>query len=664
MKLIQKLLIANRGEIAVRILRSAEKLGIPAVCIYAHPDEDALHVRLAPESYSLGEGELSDTYLNIPKILEIAKRSGCDAIHPGYGFLSENPSFAKACEEAGLRFVGPGSDTISLMGNKIEARNFAIKAGIPVTPGATGTPDELFEASKNMKLPLLVKAAAGGGGKGMRIIRDVETIHEALLQTSREAEKYFGNGSVYLEKYIESPRHIEVQILGDKHGHVIHLFERECSIQRRYQKIIEESPSPTLTAAVRAEICEAAVKIGKAIGYDNAGTLEFLVDEDLKFYFLEMNTRVQVEHPVTEMVTGIDIVEEQILIASGNELRFTQKDIHQNGHAIECRIYAEDPSANFLPAPGNINLYIEPKGKGIRIDSSVNRPSVVHSFYDPMISKLITWGEDREMARHKAIQSLQSYIIHGIKTNINYLLGVLDHKAFIENKLSTHFCDELTKEILETLAHKKTEIPVYFPLIAYVISSLKKNECGDSCNIWNAIGFWRINNKLQVMLDGISYDVEILRQYGHHYHFLMDGQEFETDLITIHNNKVEVSINGYHFVAYISDEPNVATWLSCKGFIYPCERADFLTVPDVYISPDTGNKGRITSPMPGKVIRINVSIGDEVKKGQTLVVVEAMKMENNILAMADGTVSGLYVSTGEMVDSSVELIGIDYSEES
>jgi len=662
MKLIEKLLIANRGEIAVRILRSAEKLGIPAVCIYALPDADALHVRLAPEAYSLGEGELSDTYLNIPKILEIAKKSGCDAVHPGYGFLSENPVFSQACEDAGLRFVGPGADTIRLMGNKIQARDFAIKAGIPVTPGATGTPDELFEASKTMKLPLLVKAAAGGGGKGMRIIRDVDSVHEALLQTSREAEKYFSNGSVYLEKYIESPRHIEVQILGDKHGNVIHLFERECSIQRRYQKIIEESPSPTLTPDVRAEICDAAVKIGKAIGYDNAGTLEFLVDEALNFYFLEMNTRVQVEHPVTEMVTGIDIVEEQILIASGNELRYTQQDIRQHGHAIECRIYAEDPAANFLPAPGNINLYVEPAGKGIRIDSSIDRPSIVRSFYDPMISKLITWGEDREMARHKAMQSLQAYIIHGIKTNISYLLGVLDQKAFIDNNISTHFCDELSQEILENLVRKKSAIPVYFPLIAYVLYSLKKNETLDSTDVWNTIGFWRINNKLQVMLDETSYDVEILRQYGHHYHFIIQDQEYEADLKAVQDHKVEVSINGYHALAYLSEDQNTGTWLSHKGYVYHCGRADFLQMPDVYISKESGVLGRITSPMPGKVIRIAVKAGDAVKKGQTLVVVEAMKMENNILAMADGTITRLHVSPGEMVDSTVELIGIDYLE--
>ncbi|MEI6575814.1 MAG: biotin carboxylase N-terminal domain-containing protein [Bacteroidota bacterium] len=662
MKLIEKLLIANRGEIAVRILRSTEKLGIPAVCVYATPDEDALHVRRATEAYSLGDGELSDTYLNIPKILDIAKKSGCDAIHPGYGFLSENPSFASACEEAGLVFVGPGSDTIKLMGNKIEARDFAIKAGIPVTPGATGTPAELLIAGKGMKLPLLVKAAAGGGGKGMRIIRDMDSMEEALVQTSREAEKYFGNGSVYLERYIDNPRHIEVQVLGDKHGNVIHLFERECSIQRRYQKIIEESPSPTLTPEVRKEICQAAVKIGQAINYDNAGTLEFLVDDELNFYFLEMNTRVQVEHPVTEMVTGIDIVEEQILIASGNPLRYQQNDVKQKGHAIECRIYAEDPASNFLPSPGTMNLYLEPSGKDLRIDSSVDKPAPVRSFYDPMISKMITWGEDREMARHKAIQCLQNYIIHGIKTNVNYLLGVLDHKAYIENKVSTHFCDMHTAEILESLAESKKNIPVSVPLIAYVISTLNESNIHLANNVWNNIGYWRINNTLEVSFGESTYLIEILRQYGHHYHFMLEGQEYETDLISNENGRVELSINGYHSVAFISRDAAGFSWLSCKGHIFQCLRNDFLHMPDVFISHDSDSKDRVCSPMPGKVIRINFPDGAEVKKGQTLLVVEAMKMENNILAMADGTISSLLVKPGDMVDSSTELVRITYNE--
>ena len=658
MKLFEKIVIANRGEIAVRIIRSARKLGIATVCIYSAADENALHVSLADEAYGLGEGEIKDTYLNITKIIEIAKVSGSDAIHPGYGFLSENPDFAAACEEAGIAFIGPASQSIRLMGNKIRARELARNAGIPVTAGATGDPATLLKESRNLPFPLLVKAAAGGGGKGMRVVKDQEELAEALESTTREAASYFGDGTVYLEQFIENPRHIEVQILGDHHGNAIHLFERECSIQRRYQKIVEESPSPTLTPEVRQRICDAAVKIVKANGYRNAGTIEFLVDNDLCFYFLEMNTRVQVEHPVTEMVTGIDIVEEQLLIASGNPLRFRQDEIMQNGHAIECRIYAEDPENNFMPSPGEITLYSEPSGKDVRIDTGIAGATTIRSFYDPMIAKLIVWGDDRNIVRQRMIQSLNNYIIQGIRTNIPYLNALLQHPAFIENKISTRFCDTHTEEILQNIITAKNDKSFEIPLFSYLLFSLA-NQCNKATGLWDCIGFWRINNEMKVRIDGREYKLELLHRSGNHFHFQSGGKEYKASLIRLEKGKIEMILNGIHFIAFASMDKKCITQVTYDGSSFTCERNDILVEQEIFslasYSSSTSDQ-RIVSPMPGKVVKVNVAKGSSVKKGDILLVVEAMKMENNITSPKEGIVESVHVKQGEMVDPSTELV--------
>ena len=376
-KKINKILIANRGEIAVRIMRTLKRLHIESVAVFADNDANALHRRMADEAYPLGNGSLKDTYLNIQKIIDTALDSGAEAIHPGYGFLSENPDFAEACRQNNLIFIGPDADTMRLMGNKIAARQVAIENNIPVTFGLTGGFDEIIAQADTLPYPVLIKAAAGGGGKGMHIVRQKEDLKDELERASREAEKYFGDGTVFVEQYIENPRHIEVQILADHHGNIIHLGERECTIQRRYQKIIEESPSPTLNEEKQQQLLDTAVRLCKGIGYKNAGTVEFIVDKDLNFYFLEVNTRIQVEHPVTEMRTGIDIVEEQIRIARGKEIGWTQDMIQTQGHAIELRIYAEDPENNFLPTPGKVTAYHEPQGRGTRFDSSIDGPFTI-----------------------------------------------------------------------------------------------------------------------------------------------------------------------------------------------------------------------------------------------------------------------------------------------
>jgi acetyl/propionyl-CoA carboxylase alpha subunit len=635
MKLFNKILIANRGEIAVRVIRSAQKLGIYTVAIYSGADEDALHVEMADEAYSLGDSiELSETYLDINKIIKIAKQSQSEAIHPGYGFLAENPEFVAACDKAGIVFIGPNTRSIKLMGNKIASREFVKKIGIPMTEGITGDTKTLLTAAKKIPFPVLVKAAAGGGGKGMRIVH---------------------------KEYVVEPRHIEIQVIGDNHGNAIHLFERECSIQRRYQKIIEESPSPTLTPDIRLKMGEAAVKIAKEIGYNNAGTVEFLVDKDLNFYFLEMNTRVQVEHPVTEMVTGVDIVREQILIAAGNKLSLKQEKIIQNGHAIECRIYAEDPSNNFLPSPGDMSFYHEPAGTGIRIDTGINEAATIHSFYDPMISKMIVWGEDREIAREKTIHALKEYVVHGIKTNISYLVQLLQHKAYINNLITTKYCDEHTEDIVELIHQEKNTIPKHIPLIAYLMYSFYKDlllKESQEYNVWKEIGYWRDLMDVPISLDESLINCKVVKGDAGQYIFEIEGKKIQALLKSMEFGIIEIVVDDHTTVSFISDDKKGYGTVTVNGHDFQVKRHDILVEEDVFGTLDSGGKdgGEIVSPMPGKVIKINVKEGQDISKGDVLLVVEAMKMENNITAPKDGKVGKVNVKTGDMVDGSTELV--------
>lgn len=448
--MFRKILIANRSEIAIRIMRAARELGIKTVAIYSDADEKALHPRYADEAYPLGGSSPKESYLNIKKIIKIAKSCGADAIHPGYGFLAENPNFAYACEKENITFIGPSSRVIELMGNKIVARKTVAKAGGPVVPGTADEVkdmDEALKISDEIGYPVIIKAAAGGGGIGMRIAHSRQELEEAIAQAKATAGSAFGDPSVFIEKYVAEPRHIEFQILADKHGNVIHLGERECSIQRRHQKLIEEAPSPVMTEELRQKMGEVAVKIAKAINYTNAGTIEFIYTQG-NFYFMEMNTRVQVEHPITEMVTGIDIVKQQILIAAGEKIPFKQSDIKLSGHAIECRINAEDPLNNFAPAPAKLKGYRSPGGVGVRVDSGVFTSYVIPPHYDSMISKLVVWGRNRQEAIARMRRALYEYIIVGPKTNIPFHKAVLSNEAFIKGELSTHFIAE-QKTILE-----------------------------------------------------------------------------------------------------------------------------------------------------------------------------------------------------------------------
>ncbi|HKL76100.1 MAG TPA: acetyl-CoA carboxylase biotin carboxylase subunit [Halanaerobiales bacterium] len=440
--MFEKVLIANRGEIAVRIIRALHEMGIEAVAVYSEADKDSLHVQLADEAYCIGPANPAQSYLNIPSIISVAEVSGADAIHPGYGFLSENAHFAEVCESSGLNFIGPSSEVISLMGDKTKARETMINADVPIVPGTEkGLKDkeEAIEVAKKIGYPLIIKAAAGGGGKGMRIVHKESNLENAIQTAKNEADKSFGNDEVYLEKYVEEPRHIEFQILGDEKGNIIHLNERDCSIQRRHQKVIEESPSPALSPELRKEMGEVAVKAAKSVNYVNAGTVEFLLDNENNYYFIEMNTRIQVEHPVTEFITGVDILKEQINIAAGKELSIKQDEVEIRGSAMECRINAEDPDNDFRPTPGKIENYIVPGGPGVRIDSGVYPGYFINPYYDSMIGKLIVHGENREETLARMERALSEYIIEGLVTNIPFHLKVLNNAFFRKGEYYTNF---------------------------------------------------------------------------------------------------------------------------------------------------------------------------------------------------------------------------------
>jgi acetyl-CoA carboxylase biotin carboxylase subunit len=488
--LFKKILIANRGEIAVRVIRACRELGIKSAAIYSDADKTSLHTRLADESYHFGPAPAKESYLNKEKIINLAKEIEADAIHPGYGFFSENSDFIRTIEQNKIAFIGPSSKSVNLMGSKTEARKLMEKNKVPIVPGTTDpikSVKEGLKIAKEIGYPVLLKASAGGGGKGMRKISSPDELESAFETTKREALKAFANDDIYIEKFIENPRHIEVQIFGDKHGNYVHLFERECSIQRRHQKIIEESPSSFVDDVTRNKITASAIKAAKACGYYNAGTIEFLMDSEKKFYFLEMNTRLQVEHPVTELITGLDLVKEQIFVAMGNKLSFNQNDIIINGHAIECRIYAEDSFNNFLPSTGLILNYLPPSGPGIRVDSGFDNGSEITVYYDPLISKLVCWSDTRHSAINKMLRALSEYIIGGLITNISFLQAIVDHPSFRKGDININFInDEFMKKIsASTDRGKITELEKVAAVFSVLLKSKKVSNNHQLLNAQN-----------------------------------------------------------------------------------------------------------------------------------------------------------------------------------
>ena len=660
-KRINKVLIANRGEIAVRIIKTLRKLHIASVVVFADNDANALHRRMADEACPLGSGDLKDTYLNVRKIIDAALDAGADAIHPGYGFLSESPELVEACEANNLIFIGPDAQSMRLMGNKIEARKIAIKHGIPVTFGMMGNQDEILQMADTLPYPVLIKAAAGGGGKGMHIVWEKADLKQEMERASREAENYFGDGTVFIEQYIESPRHIEVQVLADHFGNVIHLHERECSIQRRYQKIIEESPSPTLTEDKRQQICETAVKLCKAIGYRNAGTVEFLVDQDLNFYFLEMNTRIQVEHPVTEMRTGIDIVEEQIRIARGKEMSWTQEAIQPQGHAVELRIYAEDPAKDFLPTPGKVTAYHEPQVRGARVDSSIDGNCSISEAYDPMIAKLSCHGKDRQKAIETASRALKEFIIQGLTTNKAYLWEVIKNEDFIDNKIDTSFCTTHQEALIKALEDNRNAQNVNDIVAAFLMYDFCKKQVEQHPeNVWEEIGYWRYHMQLTVDEEGKKIPVNICAAEAGKIKGTIGETPFSVEFIQYEHNQLKIMLNGRTETVYCSINDEQKTIVNFHGLNFTCFRTDQLNDTMDYACKESVNdKSRLVSPMPGKVVKINVKEGDEVKEGMIMMVVEAMKMENNIVASGKAKVKRIFVEEGQMVDNKMQLIELE-----
>ena len=498
MALFKKILIANRGEIAIRITRACRELGIGSVAVFSDADRDSLHVFLADEAYHIGPSPSKESYLNFRKIIEVAKLAGADAIHPGYGFLSENTTFARACKESGITFIGPTVENIEAMGDKLSAKALMKKAGVPTVPGSDGgveTVEEAMQIATKVGLPVIIKASAGGGGKGMRVVRKMDELESAFRACRSEGQNYFANPTVYIEKFVNDPKHIEIQVFGDTHGNHVHLFERECSVQRRHQKIIEESPSPSVPQEVRLRMGEVSVAAAKQINYVGAGTIEFIFDNQTKdFYFMEMNTRLQVEHPITEIVTGFDLVKEQIYVAAGKTLSFKQSDIKQKGHAIETRICAEDP-VTYKPHPGVIRACRHPQGPFMRVDSYAYPGYEVPIYYDPMIAKVITWGETREEAIDRMQRALTEFVLTGIKTNIVLHKTILDHPKFRDGSYTTQFIEK-NFEVIEPLMFSQIEDPVF--LIAAAITAYNDRKSKDVRQLNYTSNWKRISRKLQL----------------------------------------------------------------------------------------------------------------------------------------------------------------------
>lgn len=644
-----KILIANRGEIACRIIRTARAMGIHTIAIYSTVDAQSLHVQQADEAYLVGDAPAKDSYLNIASIIHAAINSGAQAIHPGYGFLSENAKFAKACHEAGIIFIGPSIAAMEAMASKQLAKQLLEKTSVPLTPGYHGSEqseEALLKAARQIGFPVLLKAANGGGGKGMRAVNREEDFKDALAGAKREALSSFADDTMIIEKLIKNPRHIEVQIMADHHGKVVHLFERDCSVQRRHQKIIEEAPAPHLPVTLRQQLAKAACEVAQSIDYLGAGTVEFLVEENRHFYFMEMNTRLQVEHPVTEMITGLDLVAWQLKIAAGEPLPLAQEQIHIKGHAIECRIYAEDPSNEFIPSIGQLHFLKEPSGPGIRIDTGVKLLSSISRFYDPMIAKLIAWGENREEALQRLVQALTHYYIGGLKTNIPFLQAICRHPLIKEGQFNTHFLsnETLTLPVLEENIALKLAISFdYLTTVESTTDPILQQSFG-----WqmHAVSSW-INryyhgdNKIEAQITPVD----------HHLYQLKLAEETYFIKAFRYQDQLTLEYNQCRYTAVIENHNHGLTVYTDKG---QCTIKRFQW--DTLSEQANSMKGGLTAPMPSTVVALLKNKGDEVKAGDRLIVLEAMKMEHTIFAPFDGILTEIFYSVGSQVNEGEELL--------
>jgi propionyl-CoA carboxylase alpha chain len=650
--MFKKILIANRGEIACRVIRTARKMGIATVAVYSEADADALHVREADEAVAIGPSPAAESYLDIARILAAVKSTKAEAVHPGYGFLSENAHFAAALEAAGVVFIAPTPSAIAAMGDKIESKRLAHKAKVSTVPGYDGVIEDAAEAARiahEVGFPVMIKAAAGGGGKGMRIARDDREVAEGFRLARSEAKSSFGDDRVFIEKFIEEPRHIEIQVLGDAHGTILHLGERECSIQRRHQKVIEESPSPFLDAKTREAMGKQAVTLAAAVDYRSAGTVEFIVDRKRNFYFLEMNTRLQVEHPVTELVTGIDLVEQMIRVAAGEKLAFGQADIKQTGWAIEARVYAEDPLRKFLPSIGRLVRYRPPEADGqkVRVDTGVYEGGEISVYYDPMIAKLITGGRDRAEATQRMREALDAFYVRGLNHNIPFLAAIMRHPRFAEGRLTTGFIAEEFGELYDP-AQAEPEEPRLFSAVA---AFLRRREAEREGMIEGQLAGRRAKPPEQlVVVAGEKQTSTVLRPAEGGYDLEIDGKP--TALRAewrIGQPLLRGTLDGKPFCVQI-DRLDSGYRLTQGGVVrelqvLPPDAAAFLKLMPKKVPPDRSRY--LASPMPGLLVSLAVKEGQDVKLGEELAVVEAMKMENILRAERDGVVAKLHAKAGD-----------------
>ncbi len=659
--MFSKILVANRGEIACRVIRTCRQLGIRTVAVYSDADADAQHVRQADEAYPIGGPRPADSYLRGDAILEVARQSGAQAIHPGYGFLSENADFADAVEAAGLVFIGPKAASMRKMGSKAGAKDLMLAAGVPVVPGYTGedqSPNVLSREAARIGFPLMIKAAHGGGGKGMRIVHRLDEFIAQLESCQREAANAFGRDRVLLERYVQSPRHIEIQIFGDAQGNAIHLNERECSAQRRYQKVLEESPSPFLTAELRAAMGEAAVKAAHAIDYVNAGTVEFIVDPEGAFFFMEINTRLQVEHPVTELTTGLDLVEWQLRIAAGAPLPLEQQQVPQHGHAIEVRLYAEDPEAGFLPGSGKLQKLVLPETSGqVRIDSGVVEGDTVSIFYDPMIAKLVVWGTDRAAALARLADALAQCEITGPKSNIDFLERLVRHHAVVEGTIDTGYLDRHLEEFMP--GHELDTGLLLASATATLLAQEMQAQAnaghsGDPASPWAIADGWRLGHAGRRPLAFVYRGEEITLQAqgaSGEYAIETGGRSYAIAGARLQAGELSMRVDGQARRFRVRADARGIT--SHDGL-----RRLHLTQVSAYRPAgrsQAGSDGRIVAPMPGRVVVVRSAPGQAVKAGEELMVIEAMKMELAIKSPRDGLVAALHAKAGDFVEADTVL---------
>jgi propionyl-CoA carboxylase alpha chain len=648
-KLFDKILIANRGEIACRVIRTAKRLGIKTVAVYSEADADALHVREADEAVFIGPPPATQSYLLIDRIVEACKQTGAQAVHPGYGFLSEKQEFQKALADAGITFIGPDAHAIYAMGDKIESKKLAQAAGVSTVPGhlaAISGPDEAVAIANKVGYPVMIKASAGGGGKGMRIAYNDAETKEGFVSATNEAKSSFADDRVFIEKYVEEPRHIEIQLIGDGHGNCVYLWERECSIQRRHQKVIEEAPSPFLDARTRKAMGEQAVALAKAVQYKSAGTVEFIVDKNRNFYFLEMNTRLQVEHPVTELITGLDLVELMIRVAAGEKLPFAQKDVKLDGWAVEARVYAEDPFRNFLPSTGRLVKYRQPKpGPDVRVDTGVFEGGEISMFYDPMIAKLCTYGKTRLEAVDRMRRALDEFYVRGVSHNVPFLAALMAHPRFREGRLTTNFIAEEFKG-----GFTAKDLPPRDPGILAAVAAIVEHVRTERSRVAEAERVVMLNRtptSLVLQSDESGFTVRI----GDRRLFIETNWAPGDALLhaEVDGQPIAVQVDAIGSGWRLVHEGGQA-----EALVLTPRQAELYAQMPVKAAPDTSKF--LLSPMPGLLASVAVSEGQEVKAGEPLAVVEAMKMENVLRAVQDGTVKTLHAKAGDSLKVDQKII--------